>query len=123
MRSAFMLILLAALAACGRPEPGTEPATTDASAGGYQFPEVNTEPSESWEEAFAAATAAIERSAEKGHAWLSADQLLEQAQAAYDAGDEALAIALADEARIHGDLASIQADYEKTVWQDIVVTE
>ena len=38
-------------------------------------------------------------------------------------GDEARAILLADEARIHAELAVIQADKEATTWHDKVISE
>ena len=46
----------------------------------------------SYEEAHAAAVAAIEDSAEKGHAWTTSDALLQQAVAANADGDKALEI-------------------------------
>lgn len=124
-KTLFMLALLS-LAACSGPDAGdtTSTASTDSAASGHiERPDVDTTPSESWDEALAAANLAIEISARKEHAWTTADDMLEQAHEAHSAGDDALAIRLADEARILANLASIQADYEQAVWQDSVVTE
>ena len=82
-----------------------------------------TKSADTYEEARAAAVAAIDISAEKGHAWMTADQLIIEAAAAADAGDEARAITLANEARIQADLAAVQADTEATVWRDHVISK
>jgi len=81
------------------------------------------DPSNSYDEARAAAVAAIERAAKKRHAWTTSDQLLKDAATAAAEGDEARAIALANEAGYHAELAIIQADTEANAWRDNVVSE
>ena len=54
---------------------------------------------------------------------MTSDQLIEDAAQAAADGDEARAILLADEARIHAELAVIQADKEATTWHDKVISE
>ena len=80
-------------------------------------------PSSSFEEAHAAAVAAIDYSAQRGHAWTTSDALLEQALAANADGNEELAIELADSARIHAELAAKQSDIEEDSWQDRVLSD
>ena len=82
---------------------------------------VNTDRSASFAVAAASGAAAIARAASLGHAWTTSDQLMAQAKDAFDAGDESKAIDLADEARIHADLASLQAEREAEAWQDNVI--
>ena len=81
------------------------------------------DPGNSYDAAHAAAVAAIEHAADKRHAWTTSDQLLKDAAKAAAEGDEARAILLADEARIHAELAVIQADTEATAWRDNVTSE
>ena len=78
--------------------------------------------STSYEEAYAAAVAAIEYSAERGHEWSTARVLLEQASAAAAEGDEENAIELADRARNQAELAAKQADIEEDIWQERVLS-
>lgn len=78
---------------------------------------------ESYDASLAAARVAIELSAQKGHAWMTADQLIEAAAKAALDGDEARAIQLADEARVHAELAVVQADKEAATWRDRLVSE
>ncbi len=80
-------------------------------------------PSASFSEALDAATAAIEVASQKRHVWITSVVLLKQAQSAADAGDEENAIRLADEARIHAELAAEQADNEKANWRARVLKE
>lgn len=86
---------------------------------------VHTEatPSASSGEALAAAAAAIEVASQKRNVWVTSVALLKQAQSAADDGDEGNAIRLADEARIHAELAAKQADTEKTNWRARVLEE
>lgn len=70
-----------------------------------------------------AAVAAIAYSAERGHAWSTADALLEQAVAANTAGDETLAIELANSARGQAELAAEQADTEEKTWSGRVLSD
>jgi len=84
---------------------------------------VKAEPSASWAEARTAAMAAIEIAAGKGHAWSTSDSLFEEAARAAEEGDESRAISLADEARIHAELAAVQADREATAWHDNVIAD
>lgn len=82
-----------------------------------------TQTDSAYEEAHAAAVAAMELAAERGHAWMTSDQLIKEAALAAADGDEARAILLVDEARIHAELAVIQADKEATAWRDQVISE
>ncbi len=84
---------------------------------------VNAEASMSWAEARSAAMTAIEIAADKGHAWTTSDQLMEEADRAARQGDEGRAISLADEARIHAELAAVQADREAAAWHDNVIAD
>ncbi len=77
----------------------------------------------SYEEARAAAVAAIDVAAEKGHAWLTSDQLIGQAAEAAAQGDEDRAISLANEARSQAELAAIQADTEAVAWHERVISK
>jgi len=79
-------------------------------------------PSATYEEAHTAAVAAIEIAAGKRNAWSTSDSLLKQAQAAATDGDEPRAIRLADEARIHAELAAKQADAESLAWRARALT-
>ena len=101
MHKAILLALLSVLVACGG----------------------ETETKSAYEDAHAAAVAAMDIAAERGHAWMTSDQLIKDAAQAAADGDEALAIQLADEARIHAELAVIQADTEATAWRDKVISE
>ena len=83
----------------------------------------NSSAGSSYEEAHAAAVAAIDHSALLGHAWSTADALLEQAVAANADGNDELAIELADSARIQAELASKQADIEEDTWQERVLSD
>ena len=123
MRTMTLLLISTVLVACGESAPpasevqdtgATEIASTPAMP-------VEAEPSASWAEARAAAMAAIEIAAGKGHAWSTSDSLLEEAARAAGEGDESRAISLADEARIHAELAAVQADREATAWHDKVI--
>lgn len=77
----------------------------------------------SYTEAHATAVAAIEYSAERGHAWSTADALLEQAVEASANGDEALAIELALDAREQAEIAAKQADIEERTWSGRVLSD
>ena len=101
MHKAILLTLASILVACGG----------------------ETETASAYEDAHAAAVAAMDIAAERGHAWMTSDQLIKEAAQAAADGDEARAILLADEARIHAELAVIQADKEATVWRDKVISE
>ena len=100
MRKAVLLALASILAACGG----------------------ETQSVNAYEDAHAAAVAAIDIAAERGHAWMTSDQLIKDAEKAAADGDEARAILLADEARIHAELAVIQADKEAETWRDKVIS-
>jgi hypothetical protein len=78
---------------------------------------------ESYDKSLVAAKEAIELSAKKGHAWTTADQLIEAAAKAMQDGDEAGALLLANEARIHAELAVVQADNEAATWRDRLISE
>lgn len=123
MRILFFLVFTSALVACGGGKDDSGTTSADTTKALIEAVEVNTEPSASYDEARVAAVAAIQTAAEKGHAWSTSDQLVEEAAAAAAAGDEALAISLADEARIHATLAALQADREAIAWRDNIITE
>ena len=117
MRIFFILLPAIFVAACGG--PGDEPVA----AAVAEAPVINTEPSKSYAEAHVAALAAMQIAADKGHAWNTSDQLIKEAAEASDSGDEALAIALADEARIHAALAAAQAEREAATWRNNVISD
>ena len=73
-------------------------------------------------DARAAAMTAIAVATERGHAWTTSDQLIDEADKAAQDGNESLAILLADEARIHAELAVEQADREATAWRDNLIS-
>jgi hypothetical protein len=52
--------------------------------------------------------------------WSTSEILLKDAEAAAAAGDFELAVALATEARLHGELAVATAEREKKTWQKSV---
>ncbi len=79
-------------------------------------------PQATYEDARAAAMAAIAVATERGHAWTTSDQLIDEADKAAQDGNESLAISLADEARIHAELAVEQADREATAWRDNLIS-
>ncbi len=101
MRNAILLALASILAACGG----------------------ETQSDSGYEDAHAVAVAAMDIAAERGHAWITSDQLIEEAAKAAAEGDEPRAILLADEARIHAELAVVQADNEAATWHDRVISE
>jgi hypothetical protein len=118
-----LLLISTVLVACGESAPPASEAqdTGSAEVATATAVAVNTEPSASWAEAHAAAMAAIEIAAAKRHAWSTSDSLLQEAARAAGEGDESRAISLADEARIHAELAAIQADREAAAWHDNVI--
>ncbi len=105
MRKQIVLLLAVIVSACGGES------------------EDSAEPGSSYDAAHAAAVAAMDVATQKGHAWLTSDQLIQDAAKAAEEGDESLAISLADEARIHAELAAIQADKEAQAWRDRVISE
>lgn len=123
MKRLLMVPLLLLLGACGESadqgQAPVPPESTVADAEKY----VEPPPSATYEEAYAAAVAAIEHSAELGHAWSTADDLLEQAVAAAAGGDVDQAIQLADAARIQAELAARQAAIEASAWRDRVLSD
>lgn len=80
-------------------------------------------PSATVAQAHAAAVAAIDESAARGHAWSTAGVLLEQSVAASADGDDALAIQLADKARVQADLGVRQAEFEESAWAQRVLSD
>ena len=80
-------------------------------------------PSSSYAEAHAAAQAAIELAYVSGHAWSSSEVLLAEGVAAAEAGDNDLAIQLADKARIQAELSIQQAKFEESAWSERVLSE
>lgn len=97
MRLTILLTISVFLSACGTP-----PAT--------------------YVDARAAAMTAIAAATDRGHAWTTSDQLIDEADKAARDGNESLAISLADEARIHAELAVQQADREATAWRDNLIS-
>ena len=122
MRNKIILLLALAVSACGGEADSPVAPSADTPEQSSSRTVVNTEPSKNYDDAHAAAIAAMKIAAEKGHAWSTSDQLIKDAAKAADEGDEALAIKLADEARIHAELAAIQAETEATAWRDRVIT-
>jgi hypothetical protein len=120
MRNQVIISLALVVSACGGETPDPIADATQTVATG---PSVRIEPSSSYDEAYTAAVAAIEVAARKGHAWTTSDQLIKDAAKAAEGGDETLAISLADEARIHAELAAIQADDSAKSWRDVVISE
>lgn len=78
-------------------------------------------PQASYADARSAAMTAMAAATERGHAWTTSDQLIHEADEAAQDGNESLAISLADEARIHAELAVEQADRETTAWRDNLI--
>lgn len=123
MRILSLMSVVIIFAACGgAPEEETS-VTVAAPEAAVEAPSVRMESSSSYEVAYADAVAAIDRAASKGHAWTTSDQLIKDAAEAAANGETAVAISLADEARIQADLASIQADHEALTWRDNVISE
>jgi len=123
MRLFFLILIVIFFAACGGAPDEESVAAVAPPQEVSETPTVSTERSTSYEVAYADALAAIQRATAKGHAWTTSDQLIKDAAEAAQNGDSALAISLADEARIHADLASIQADREALTWRDNVITQ
>ena len=69
------------------------------------------------------AVAAIDRAASKGHAWTTSDQMIKDAAEAAANGDTAVAISLADEARIQADLGVDSSRHEALTWRDNVISK
>ena len=122
MRKLFCLLPAFILAACGQ-ESATSIDSIEEPNVTLEAPVLNTEPSNSYAEAYAAATAAIEIAGARGHAWTTSDQLMEDAKLAAASGDEDRAIILTDEARWHAQLAVIQADREALSWRGSVISD
>ena len=123
MRILSLMSVVVLFAACGGAPEEESAATVAAPAAAFEAPAVRMEPSSSYEVAHADAVAAIDRAGSKGHAWTTSDQMIKDAAEAAANGDTAMAISLADEARIHADLASIQADREALAWRENVISK
>jgi hypothetical protein len=123
MKHVFVLVMMVAVSACGSESAKNESTETqaDTSATTEMVVAVDTEPSDDYATAVSRATTAIRRAAELGHVWTTSDQFLAEAEAANDARDVANAIRLADEARIHAELAIIQANREATAWRENII--
>lgn len=122
MRNSFWVLLAFSLAACDQGPEGATEARND-SAAPEEIPALDIVPSDSYEQAYAAAVAAIEVATTKRHTWTTSDQLLKDAASAAADGDETQAIMLADEARWHAQLAVFQADREALSWRDRVISD
>jgi len=121
MKRLYLISLFLLMGACSQstdnePVPGS---TESSSAMATTEPA----PSATYEEAHAAAVAAIKLATEKAHAWTTSDSLLKQAQAAAEGGDVDRAIQLADDARVQGELAVKQADTEAAVWREKILSD
>ena len=120
MKQLLYVSLFLLIGACTKPDDnGQAPAPVPTA----MMQEEPAKPSASYEEAHAAAVAAIDYSVTRGHAWSTSDALLEQAVAANADGNDALAIELADSARIQAELAAKQADIEEGTWQERVLSD
>jgi len=119
MRKLTVLSLAVILSACGgeitAPAPTAERATPVST--------VNAKTSNSYAEAQAAAVVAIDIASQKRAVWTTSNQLINEAAKAAVGGNEVLAIALADEARIHAELAVIQAEESAATWRDAVISD
>lgn len=80
-------------------------------------------PGSTYAEVHAAAVAAINESAVRGHEWSTAGKLLEEGVAAAADGDEAMAIRLTEKARIQAELSVRQADIEESAWNERVLSD
>lgn len=109
MKQILLIGLIVLTAACGNSSENVSTQGDVSSAASY-------------EAAHAAAVEAIDYSATRGHAWTTADALLEKAAAASASGDEPLAIELANSARTQAELAARQADLEERTWPDRVLS-
>lgn len=123
IRKQIVISLTLMVSACGggSPEPAAE--IVEKAAASTSVVSISTEPSASYDEALAAALAAIDIAAQRGHAWSTSDQLVKDAAKAAAEGNVTRAISLADEARNHAELAAIQADEEAKVWREKVISE
>lgn len=126
-RSAAVLAAIFLLSACGEPDaPELSANAAPAQSGDSACSAVDADPaaapaSESYDDAVAAANEAIDRAASAGHVWTTSERLLAAAEESEDGGDTAEATRLADEARVHADLACLQAEREKTAWRDNII--
>jgi len=120
MRHQIIISLALVVSACGGE---TSEPIAHATGNFATGPSISFEPSSSYDEAYTAAVAAMEIASQKGHAWTTSDQFIKDAAEAAEGGDETLAISLADEARIHAELAAIQADDSAKSWRDSVISE
>ncbi len=120
MRTILLLTISLVLIGCGESAPPASAAPISEAAT-VPAKTISTEPGKSYAEARSAAITAIEIAADKWHAWTTSDSLLQEAANAAAQGDESRAISLADEARIHAELAAVQADREATAWHDNVI--
>jgi len=121
MKSLQIVTLLLLVGGCATFEDGKNASVSVAIPEADEYTEPT--PSASSGEALAAAAAAIEVASQKRNVWMTSVVLLKQAQSAAENGDEESAIRLADEARIHAELAAKQADTEKIDWRTRVLEE
>jgi hypothetical protein len=106
MKQIYLISLLVLAGACSTPATKSLPA-----------------PSSSYAEAHAAAVAAMELAQAHGHAWSSSEVLLAEGAAAAEAGDNDLAIQLADKARVQAELSIQQAKLEESAWTERVLSD
>lgn len=123
MKHILVVVMILSISGCSKESADNDSPNTpaDTSPPTEQIATVDMEPSADFASAINRATAAIRRADELGHAWTTSDQFFVEAGAANDAGDVASAIRLADEARIHAELAIAQANREATAWRDNII--
>lgn len=123
MKQIFLVSLFVLAGACGDQDNDAEEPVTSQSVPAAIDEFEEPAPSTSYAEAHAAAVEAIEIAASRGHAWSTADVLLEEGAAAAAAGDDKLAIQLTDKARVQAELSIRQAEFEEGAWTERVLSD
>lgn len=123
MKQIFPVSIFVLASACSYPVDNAEEQVSNQSLPAVTDEYKEPVPSTSYAEAHAAAVAAIELSAARGHAWSTSDVLLQEAATAAAEGDEKLAIQLADKARIQAELSVRQAEFEESAWTERVLSD
>ena len=124
---AILLLLGVALSGC------SEQSNTDAGSTGATATEEMAAPEEMveaghadttmFDDAYAAAEAALAEAAANRNVWSKTENLLQLAKAANNDGREDEAIALANEAKLQAELATAQMVSEKEAWRSRVLAE